>query len=267
MIGYYDNSANAMNETEIPNSKIERADMLKNILLARATGKIEERDMQEKNTNYSYLRSEFISDSQTRELLPRFVRTCRDLGAFWEYISGEAGRYAERRKIIREALQPLFDYLEARNVMPSDAITSDVLEKFDAEGVHDIWQKALQRRESDPEGAITVARTLLESICKHILDAKGMGYQDKDDLPKLYQATAKELNLSPSQHTEEAFKAILGGGMTLVNGIGTLRNRLSDAHGRGKSLPAKPASRHAHLAVNCAGAIAKFLIETYNEKA
>ena len=255
-----------MNEIETPNSKVELADMLKNILLARATGKIEERDMNTKNAIYSNLRSEFIADTQTSELLPRFIRTCLDLGAFWEYILGEASTYADRRKIIREALQPLFDYLESRNVMPSDTATSDVLERFDAEGVHVIWQKALQRRENDPEGAITVARTLLESVCKYILDDKTIKYNDKDDLPKLYQVTAKELNLSPSQHTEEAFKAILGGGITLVNGIGTLRNRLSDAHGRGKSLPIKPASRHAHLAVTCAGAIATFLIETYNEK-
>jgi len=33
--------------------------------------------------------------------------------------------------------------------------------------------------------------------------------------------------------------------MNLVNGIGTLRNRLSDSHGRGGPLPVRPSPRHA----------------------
>ncbi|WP_246705776.1 abortive infection family protein [Rhizobium leguminosarum] len=54
--------------------------------------------------------------------------------------------------------------------------------------------------------------------------------------------------------------------MTLVNGIGTLRNRLSDAHGGGGSLPVRPSPRHASLAVNTAGAVATFLLETLAAK-
>ncbi len=77
--------------------------------------------------------------------------------------------------------------------------------------------------------------------------------------------TAKVLNLAPDQHTEEPIKAILGGAMTLVNGIGTLRNRLSDSHGRGGK-PVRPSARHAKLAVNLAGALATFLVETFTER-
>jgi len=39
-------------------------------------------------------------------------------------------------------------------------------------------------------------------------------------------------------------KAILGGAMAVVNGINTLRNNLSDSHGRGDR-PVKPTARHA----------------------
>lgn len=77
---------------------------------------------------------------------------------------------------------------------------------------------------------------------------------------------AKALNLAPDQHSEEPIKTILGGAMNLVNGIGTLRNRMSDSHGRGGKLPVKPSPRHASLAVNTAGAVATFLVETYLEK-
>ena len=249
-----------MNDVEIPSEKLDCADMLKNILISCATGGIRD------NETYQKLRNLFISNTITDNLLPRFIKTCRDLDSFWAYIQPEDEKYAGRRKIIRDSLQPLFEYLEQNNVSPSDNINSDILQKFDADGVKIIWDRAISRINNEPEGAITLARTLLESVCKHILDNKSITYNNKDDLPKLYQAAAKELNISPSSHTEEAFKSILGGGVTIVNGIGTLRNRLSDAHGRGKILPVKPSPRHAKLAVNCAGAIASFLIETYNEK-
>ncbi len=73
----------------------------------------------------------------------------------------------------------------------------------------------------------------------------------------------KELNLSPSQHTEDIFKQILGGCSGIVNGLGSLRNRLGDAHGKGKA-NIKPAPRHAELAVNLSGTMALFLMETFN---
>jgi hypothetical protein len=83
--------------------------------------------------------------------------------------------------------------------------------KLDTPFISAAWRKALERRHDDPEGAITAARTLLESVCKHILDELGVAYGDNADLPKLYGLTSTELNLAPSQHTEEAFKKILGG--------------------------------------------------------
>jgi hypothetical protein len=229
-------------------------------LIASATGGSPD------NHIYEYLRREFIGDPVIRDLLPTFVRTYRNLNAFWPYIKNEAGTYAERRQIISGAFTPLMDHLEGKAAAPSDAVASDTLQTFDAEGVHAVWTKALSRRNTDPEGAITVARTLLETVAKRILDETEQSYSDKDDLPKLYSMAAKALNLAPDQHTEEPIKAILGGAMNLVNGIGTLRNRLSDAHGRGGKLPVRPSSRHASLAVNTAGAIATFLVETLGER-
>ena len=181
-------------------------------------------------------------------------------------IKKKASTYAERRQIIGEAFTPLLDYLEGLDRAPSDLTTSDTLEVFDAEHVHATWSKALSRRTDDPEGAITLARTLLEAVTKRILDEHSLGYSDNDDLPKLYATAASALNLAPNQHSEEPIKRILGGVMTLVNGIGTLRNRLSDSHGRGGALRVRPSQRHANLAVNAAGAVATFLVETHRER-
>ena len=147
---------------------------------------------------------------------------------------------------------------------PMERSTSQGIQRIDVVEIHFILQKALERKVSDPEGAITSSRTLLESTCKYILDDRGVEYDpNKTDLPELYKKTAKVLNLSPSEHTEEVFKQILGGCSSIVSGLGTLRNRLGDAHGKGR-FPIKPASRHAELAVNLSGSMALYLLETHN---
>jgi hypothetical protein len=149
---------------------------------------------------------------------------------------------------------------------PSDEIISAVLASFDETGVRDAWQKALDRRSADPEGAITAAKTLLETVCKHIIeDGEGPQYGDNDDLPRLYHLAAEQLNLAPSQHTEAGFKTILGNCQAVVGQLSSLRNKLGDAHGRGR-LPVKPKARHAELAVNLAGTMAMFLISTWVER-
>jgi Abortive infection C-terminus len=247
-----------VDESELPSSPAERATLMENLMTERATG-----GLGASTHVYEYLRREFMADPMTKELLPDFVRTSRTLDAFWPWIKNKAGSYADRRHLISEAFGPLADYLEGRNRAPGDQVVSTSLESFDADGVHAVWSKALERRKTDPEGAITVARTLLETVCKRILDQiPGASYTDKEDLPKLYAMAARALNLAPDQHSEEPIKAILGSAMTLVNGIGTLRNRLSDSHGRGGK-PVRPSPRHASLAVNLAGGVATFLVETF----
>ena len=155
----------------------------------------------------------------------------------------------------------MLDALEASSARPVDEVATETLTMLDADHVADLWQKALDRRQRDPEGAITAARTLLESVCKLILDDLAIPYSD-DDLPKLYGKVASALALAPSDYTEDAFKQILGGCWSVVNGLGTLRNRLSDSHGQGAK-PVRPAARHAALAVNLAGAMAEFLVTTW----
>lgn len=239
-------------------SAVERADMMRNLLVKRATGSNDE------DPDYGELRSWFVDDPDLKPLLPSFVRTCRDLTSFWGYIKEASPTYAGRRKIINWAFTPLFDRLESLGGEPIDELAAGAFASVDE--VRSLWRKAIDRRVEDPEGAITLARTLLETVIKHVLDECDEEYDDRMKLPRLYRMAAEALNLAPDQHTEEPLRAILGGAMTVVNGLGTLRNRLSDAHGRGgRRLPVRPSSRHANLAVNTAGAMALFLVETLVE--
>ena len=145
---------------------------------------------------------------------------------------------------------------------PADTLISEALLSFDAAGISQAWMKALDRRGADPEGAITAARSLLETVCKHILDDAQAVYGANDDLPKLYGAAAAQLNLAPSQHTETIFKTILGSCQAVVTNLAGLRNKLGDSHGQGRG-HVKPQPRHAELAVNLAGSVAMYLIRTW----
>jgi len=81
----------------------------------------------------------------------------------------------------------------------SDTEKSIVLARFDSRHVQEAWEKALQRKTTDLDGAITMSPTLLETVCKHILDARGVDYAEDVDLPKLYHLTAEQLKLAPGR--------------------------------------------------------------------
>ncbi|NNH77162.1 abortive infection family protein [Acinetobacter sp. ANC 5380] len=237
---------------------IEKVTLLQQILIARATHKHAENDIDE----FLKLRSELISQQSLKKIIPSILKTSRTLDQFWEQIKQKFEHYSERRNYIYSEFHPLLEYLENDTNAPSDQIVTNVIGRLDSGYIHIAWQKALERRTVDPEGAITIARTLLESTCKHILDEASVEYGNAPDLNHLYRLTAKQLNLSPSQHTQPIFKQILGGCTSVIEGLGALRNKISDAHGQGK-LNVKPSSRHAELAVNLAGTMAVFLFSTW----
>jgi hypothetical protein len=239
--------------------QINKVQSLKVMLVSQARGGVGDENY------YFELRSELMDSPLIAKLLPQFVHFCRSLSEFWSFIRPKFASYAQREEYLRTEFDPLLTMLESQSRSPSDAAITSTVEAISSGYLQEAWHKALERRSTDAEGAITAARTLLESVCKHILDAVGALYEDSADLPKLYTLTAKELNLSPSQHTEQLFKQILGGCQTVVEGLGAVRNRHSDAHGKGAS-GTKPAQRHAELAVNLSGAMATFLLQTWEAR-
>ncbi len=211
---------------------------------------------------FSERRSELLAIPPVAALLPEFVERYRTTNQFWQFIKRKFAHYTERREFIWDGFHPAIAYAERQHGSPSDAPVQAGLASLEAAHIQDLWTKALQRRTEDPEGAITAARTLLESVCKLILDAAGETYAEDIELPRLYAQTAKRLNLAPSQHTEQVFRQILGSSQSIVEGLGAVRNRLGDAHGKGRR-PVKPAPRHAELVVNLAGTMAVFLSATW----
>ncbi len=160
---------------------------------------------------------------------------------------------------------PVFKVLLLPNGNPADLHITTTLRAFDPDRIGERWQRALDSRSTDPERAITLARTLLEDVCKWILNEAGENWEEKDDLPVLYKKLSKTLSLAPDDYTEQIFKQVLSGCQSVVTALGSLRNKLGDAHSIGPKR-VKPASRHAELAVNLSGTMATFLVSTWNAR-
>ncbi|MCB4759070.1 MAG: abortive infection family protein [Sulfurovum sp.] len=235
-------------------SSYELIQYFQNGLSSHATGGKFDRQI------YQEIRSKIIKNTSFNKYVPAWVKTCRDPDQFWGFIKGKFSTYEERRQYIRNEFSSLLDFLKSKTSMPIDESIS-----FNESHIHEQWKKALERKNSDPEGAITTARTLIESILKYILDEKNIEYNDNTDLSELYKEVAKSLNLAPEQHQEQIFKQILGGANGIISGLGSLRNKLGDAHGKGK-MSIKPKERHGELAVNLAGTMALFLYKTFKEQ-
>lgn len=238
-------------------SDSERALHLQHLLIARATT-MEKIDAKE----YAQVRRYFMESPDFSPHLPAWLRSSFTPEQFWAHVK-QWGTYKERRTVIWDGLRPLLDHIEGRARVPADPDIMEGLKKLSEQAVHDVWTKALERRSTDPAGAITIARTLLETVLKNILDADAVGYDsNKLDLHDLYKAVAGHLSLAPEQYSEPVFKQILGGCSAIVGGLGNLRNRHGDAHGAGAGA-IRPATRHAELAVNLAGAMASFFVSTW----
>ncbi|AHG75475.1 hypothetical protein X808_9520 [Mannheimia varigena USDA-ARS-USMARC-1296] len=232
---------------------------MKNLLISRATGG------KESNVEFTTLRKLILDNQAIEALLPTFIKTCSTLEQFWGFISCKYNTYADRRDYLNQEFQLLINFVERSLSSPADEIITEGLQKIDITHIQSTWEKALERRNSDPEGAITIARTLLETVCKHILDDMEISYDDNADFPKLYRETAKRLNIAPSQHSEKILKQIFSGCVSIIEGLGSLRNSLSDSHGKGKNY-IKPEPTHAALAVNLSGTLASYLLMTWESQ-
>lgn len=237
----------------------DKAEYFKNMLIERATGGSGNPD------HYVFLRESFLSNPAIRTVVPRWIKVNNNLSQFWQFIKHEYKKYTERSAFINEEFIDLLDFLQSNEKLPPEKAITNSLDNFSSSRVNDAWKKALDRKNTDPEGAITISRTMLETVCKHILDASNVEYNKTNiDFSELYKATAKLLNLAPEQHSERILKQILGGCSAIINGVSVLRNKLGDAHGKGE-LSISASARHAELAVNLAGSMALFLIQTFDE--
>jgi hypothetical protein len=119
--------------------------------------------------------------------------------------------------------------------------------------------------EADYDGALTNAKSLLETVLKHILDTRDVGYEDSEDALKLYRKAATVLKMNPADYEDDCFKKVLSGFFSIVQGVSEARNALSDAHGRSSRRKYRLERRHAKLVVDSAKTIADFMLRSFQD--
>jgi hypothetical protein len=139
--------------------------------------------------------------------------------------------------------------------------TSEEAQRFLDEQIHKCDDKL---REGDWDGAVTNARSMLETVLcgiERVLDTDAPDYDG--DLGKLYKRVQKLLALEPSRPDLEApLKQVLSGLSSVVAGIAGVSNKMGDRHVRTYA----PKRRHAVLVVDSAKTLASFLVNTYRER-
>ena len=114
--------------------------------------------------------------------------------------------------------------------------------------------------EGDYSGAITNARSLVEDVvCKEIYkQITGEILESKGDLVSDWKELSKKLNLDVEKIPDDFLKQILRGLSSIVQGLASLRNKMSDGHSQNY----KSEKHHAILAVNSALTLVEFLFDT-----
>jgi hypothetical protein len=95
-------------------SDLEAIERLESLLLLACEGN---KDLSN-GREYKALRSALLRRSDLADAVPRFVRSQRDLAAFWAYIKAKDGQWEPRRRHVRESFQSLYDRLEGRTKPP-----------------------------------------------------------------------------------------------------------------------------------------------------
>lgn len=116
--------------------------------------------------------------------------------------------------------------------------------------------------EGDFGGAITNARSLVEAVLMEIEKQLSPSPPPYDgDLIKLNKRVQALLNLDPARKDiSDMLRQVLSGLTSVVNGLASMRNKMSDAHAAGY----KASKHHAKLAVNSAKTFADFIFDTYS---
>lgn len=122
----------------------------------------------------------------------------------------------------------------------------------------------------NPALAFDLAKTLVESVCKAVLEERFIEFAVDDDLPKLFKRTTQILPFLPADVSHEAaarksLAQTLGGLSTAVRGICELRNHCGFAsHGSAGPRPVMEAVQ-ALMAAEAADTIVGFLHRVHRQ--
>ncbi len=216
---------------------------------------------------YQQIRQFLVHDPSLSKFIPTFIHSCKTLSeckqSIWDEFGKVEGRYDLRRQYINDEFKRIEEYLTSQPISPvDDGGLEEICGQLNFPKIIDIWERGRVRMSDDPGGALTMARTLLETVCKHILDELDEEYTNTDDLNDLYRKVISGLDLGPSKDLSREFEKLFGATQSIIISLGTIRNELGDAHGKGIDWE-DPLTVHAELALNFSGSMSMFLMKNY----
>ncbi|MBX3296832.1 MAG: abortive infection family protein [Acidobacteria bacterium] len=118
---------------------------------------------------------------------------------------------------------------------------------------------------ADFDGAVTNARTLIESVCLFIYEnLSGKSYKYDGNLGKLHKSVADLLQMNPEKYESQNLKRILTGISSIIHGVSEIRNAQSDSHGKAPSSQTyRVDDRHAIFVVNLSKSVSEYLFLSY----
>ncbi len=219
-----------------------------------------EHRMDDREAEFSAARSILISSPLLAQDARAFLARHRTLQQFWDRTASRYSRYRERREIVDQAFESTLARMEQGESSSLVELDEDVLHELDMSEALRLWEKAKRRLEDDTDGALTLTRTLLETVCKKILEAFGEAYGRGDAAQNLCRRALYHV-LPAEVAGREHFRQFTRSVLNIVERISLYRAEESDAHG---SAAVRAIERfEASYAVDLAGSTSLFLIECY----
>lgn len=185
------------------------------------------------------------------------------------YWGSSVSRYNERYAKLYQKCKTIMDRLEGGSSAIAKA--ADALkDKFSSEYMSQQIDLMVSMQSTNPTNAIGMAKELIESCCKTILDELGIEWSKTDDVPQLTNKAMGVLNLLPDniQETDQgagAIKAVLGNLRAIPTKLTEIRNPFGSGHGKSAAFQGLE-ERHAKLAVGSSITFVDFIWSTFENQ-
>lgn len=190
--------------------------------------------------------------------------------AYWLAHDGY-GSWAARRRMVGEAFDPMLARIyQLQDQVPAGTVVVPALSALtDPAAITENLKRLAACVDTDPRLAVSVAKDLVESTAKLILNERDVAYNDRAGLPALVAQAQASLGLHAAGVVESsdearALRTILGSLARLTQGVTELRNQVGVGHGR-DTVPSWVRPRHARLAAGAAATWCNLMLETLGD--
>ncbi len=142
-----------------------------------------------------------------------------------------------------------------------------VAASLDSSNLYEDLRRLERVGDTEPGEAIALAKEIVESCCKLILDDRGVSYRERADLPELLKLLRQEIRIMPQgidKNTKAAneIREVLTSLGKIAHALGQIRNAYGKGHGRGRDFRGLE-PRHARLAVGAASTFVDFVLDRH----